>query len=44
MPYCPQKLEIDKYGATMDHMQIIKLPFVDLNVIEQAYEEGAKAL
>ncbi|EAR99904.2 XRN 5'-3' exonuclease amine-terminal protein (macronuclear) [Tetrahymena thermophila SB210] len=43
-PFCPQILDIDKYGATMEHMQIIKLPFIDVNVLEQAYQEGEKAL
>lgn len=28
----------------MDHMQIIKLPFIDLHILENAYDEGAKAL
>lgn len=44
LPFCPTKLDIDKYGATMEHMQIIKLPFIDLNVLDQAYAEGAHAL
>lgn len=28
----------------MEHMQIIKLPFIDLDVLEKAYSEGAHAL
>jgi len=43
-PYCPEKLNIDKYGAKMEHMQIIKLPFIDLEVLDKAYNEGNQAL
>lgn len=28
----------------MEHMQIIKLPFIDLSVLDKAYHEGETAL
>lgn len=42
--FCPEKLVIDKYGATLEHMQIIKLPFIQLDVLDKAYNEGYAAL
>lgn len=44
LPFCPNDYEIDPYGATAEHIMIVKLPFIDLETLNRVYEEGLKGI
>lgn len=44
LEYCPEKYEVDAYGATADHNMIMKLPFIELETLNRVYEEALREL